>query len=80
MDVTKVLQFFRHDDRKILQVYIDQVVNAQGRIAELVSLESVLRSIFPESFAFRTSRLRGILKSALRRGSGPVENSCYKRT
>lgn len=37
MDVTKVLQFSRHKDLKTLQVYIDQVEDAQGRIAELVA-------------------------------------------
>lgn len=37
MDVTKVLQFSRHKDLKTLQVYIDQVENAQGKIAELVA-------------------------------------------
>jgi integrase len=38
MDVTKVLQFSRHKDLKTLQVYIDQVEDAQGKIAELVSM------------------------------------------
>ncbi|MFC1833866.1 tyrosine-type recombinase/integrase [Thermodesulfobacteriota bacterium] len=37
MDVTKVLQFSRHKDLKTLQVYIDQVEDAQGKIAELVA-------------------------------------------
>jgi integrase/recombinase XerC len=37
MDVTKVLQFSRHKDLKTLQVYIDQVEDAQGKIAELVT-------------------------------------------
>ena len=37
MDVTKVLQFSRHKDLKNLQVYIDQVEDAQGKIAELVA-------------------------------------------
>ncbi|AFM28242.1 tyrosine-type recombinase/integrase [Desulfomonile tiedjei] len=37
LDVTKVLQFSRHKDLKTLQVYIDQVENAQGKIAELVA-------------------------------------------
>ena len=38
MDVTKVLQFSRHKDLKTLQVYIDQVEDAQGKIGELVSM------------------------------------------
>jgi integrase/recombinase XerC len=38
MDVTKVLQFSRHKDLKTLQVYIDQVEDAQGKIAELVAI------------------------------------------
>ena len=37
MDVTKVLQFSRQKDLKTLQVYIDQVEDAQGKIAELVA-------------------------------------------
>lgn len=37
MDVTKVLQFSRHKDLKTLQVYIDQVEDVQGKIAELVA-------------------------------------------
>lgn len=37
MDVTKVLQFSRHKDLKTLQVYIDRVDDAQGKIAELVA-------------------------------------------
>jgi integrase/recombinase XerC len=37
MDVTKVLHFSRHKDLKTLQVYIDQVEDAQGKIAELVA-------------------------------------------
>jgi hypothetical protein len=37
MDVTKVLQFSRHKDLKTLQVYIEQVEDAQGKIAELVA-------------------------------------------
>ncbi len=37
MDVMKVLHFSRHKDLKTLQVYIDQVENAQGKIAELVA-------------------------------------------
>lgn len=37
MDVTKVLQFSRHKNLKTLQVYIDQVEDAQGKIAELVA-------------------------------------------
>lgn len=37
MDVTKVLQFSRHKDLKTLQVYIDQVEDAQGKIAELAA-------------------------------------------
>jgi integrase/recombinase XerC len=37
MDVTKVLQFSRHKDLKTLQIYIDQVEDAQGKIAELVA-------------------------------------------
>ena len=37
MDVTKVLQFSRHKDLKTLQVYIDSVEDAQGKIAELVA-------------------------------------------
>ena len=37
MNVTKVLQFSRHKDLKTLQVYIDQVEDAQGKIAELVA-------------------------------------------
>jgi len=36
MDVTKVLEFSRQNDLKTLQVYIDQVEDAQGKIAELV--------------------------------------------
>lgn len=39
MDVTKVLQFSRHKDLKTLQVYIDQVEDAQGKIAELVAMD-----------------------------------------
>jgi integrase/recombinase XerC len=37
MDVTKVLQFSRHKDLKTLQVYIDSVEDAQGKIADLVA-------------------------------------------
>ncbi len=37
MDVTNVLQFSRHKDLKTLQVYIDQVEDSQGKIAELVA-------------------------------------------
>jgi hypothetical protein len=36
MDVTKVLKFCRHVDPKVLQVYIDQAQDAQGKIADLV--------------------------------------------
>ena len=37
MDVTKALQFSRHKDLKTLQVYIDQVEDAQGKLAELLA-------------------------------------------
>ena len=38
MDVTKALQFSRHKNLKTLQVYIDQVEDAQGKIVELVAM------------------------------------------
>jgi integrase/recombinase XerC len=38
MDVTKVLQFSRHRDLKTLQVYIDNLEDVQGKIAELVAM------------------------------------------
>jgi integrase/recombinase XerC len=37
MDVTKALHFSRHKDLKTLQVHIDQVEDAQGKIAELAA-------------------------------------------